>query len=98
MAPATAPRFAPGDRVRVRRMRPEGHTRCPRYVRGAPATVSDVRGLDRLPDRAVHGEPAGARAGLRGRASPRDELWGASDEAPFTVVLDLWESYLEEVA
>ena len=27
---ASAPRFGPGERVRVRRMRPAGHTRCPR--------------------------------------------------------------------
>src|SRR5262245_65706029 len=28
------PRFAVGDRVRVREWHPPGHTRCPRYVRG----------------------------------------------------------------
>ena len=32
LSDAPSPRFAVGDRVRVRRMRPEGHHRCPRYV------------------------------------------------------------------
>lgn len=97
MAPAASTRFAPGDRVRVHRMRPEGHTRCPRYARGAIGTVQDVRGLDRLPDRAEHGEPAEPEP-VYAVAFTSDVLWGDSDEAPFTVVLDMWESYLEEVA
>src|SRR4051794_1211749 len=54
-APADA-RFAAGDRVRVKRMHPPGHTRCPRYVRGAAGLVERVHGADRLPDRAVYGE------------------------------------------
>src|SRR5690348_5771522 len=33
------PRFARGARVRVRKMNPRGHTRCPRYVRGAAGAV-----------------------------------------------------------
>jgi len=97
MAAAEQARFAPGDVVRVRRMRPEGHTRCPRYARGATGTVQDVRGLDRLPDRAVYGEEAAPEPVYAVRFTS-DVLWGASDEAPFTVVLDLWESYLEEAA
>jgi len=39
-----------GQRVRVRRMRPAGHTRCPRYVRGATGLVEDLRGVDVFPD------------------------------------------------
>jgi nitrile hydratase subunit alpha len=40
-------RFSPGDRVRVRRLRHAGHTRCPRYVRGAVGEVTAVRGTGR---------------------------------------------------
>src|SRR6202011_2024106 len=39
-------RFGRGDRVRVRRMHPGGHTRCPRYVRGVAGVVECVRGAD----------------------------------------------------
>src|SRR5919204_1546852 len=42
-------RFGEGDLVRVRRMRPAGHTRCPRYVRGAVGAVMAVRGADAFP-------------------------------------------------
>ena len=31
-------------------MRPEGHTRCPRYVRGVEGVVEAVRGKDAFPD------------------------------------------------
>src|SRR5262245_49392037 len=50
LQPAGDARYAVGDRVRVRRMRPAGHTRCPRYVRGATGVVEAIRGNDPLPD------------------------------------------------
>ncbi|HEX6674081.1 MAG TPA: nitrile hydratase subunit beta [Actinomycetes bacterium] len=92
--PVGAARFAPGDRVRVRRMRPTGHTRCPRYVRGAVGEVARVHFADRLPDLAVHGERVAPEAvyAVRFRS---DELWGRGPEPPWTVSVDLWESYLE---
>ena len=52
-------------------------------------------GRRELPDLAVYGRDA--------RSSPvyavafrSDELWGRGEEPPWTVALDLWESYLEE--
>lgn len=87
--------FAPGDRVRVRRMRPRGHTRCPRYVRGAPGIVERVQGVDALPDLAVYGNDAPPEA-VYSVAFASEDLWGPGDEPAFTVLLDLWESYLEE--
>jgi len=92
---ASDARFAPGDRVRVRRLHPEGHTRCPRYARGVAGTVTRVHGTDRLPDLATYGvrtppEPVYAVA------FRSDDLWGPQDgEPPFTVLLDLWDSYLD---
>ena len=82
--------FGSGDRVRVRRAFPHGHTRCPRYVRGAPGTIEAVRGRFRLPDASAAGDD---------RAEPlysvvfrAADLWGAGDHE---VALDLWEPYLE---
>ena len=71
---AAAPRFAPGDGVRVRRMRPEGHTRCPRYVRGATGVIERVHGDDLLARcrRARRGRPG--RGGLRGELPLRGPL------------------------
>ncbi len=56
MPAAAAPAFRPGQRVRVRRMRPEGHTRCPRYVRGALGTIERVHGDALLADAGASGE------------------------------------------
>ncbi len=85
-------RFAPGSRVRVRRMRPAGHTRCPRYVRGAAGIVEAVRGLDAFPD---IGPYAGPEEPVYAVAFASDDLFGPSSEVRWTVILDLFESYLE---
>jgi len=91
--PADA-RFGAGDRVRVRRMRPDGHTRCPRYVRGVAGTVESVRGADRLPDLTTYGKPAEPEPVYAVSFASHD-VWGRSEEPSFTVLLDLWDSYLE---
>jgi nitrile hydratase len=87
------PSFGAGDRVVVRNDHPEGHTRCPRYVRRAEGEVVSVHGAHALPDAGARGEE---------RAEPlytvgfdAEELWGPDREADDTVHVDLWESYLE---
>jgi nitrile hydratase len=92
--PVTTARFAPGERVRVRRMRPQGHTRCPRYARGVAGTVDRIQGADALPDLAVYGRSAPPEP-VYSVWFRSEDLWGPGGEAPFTVLLDLWESYLE---
>jgi nitrile hydratase len=92
--PPAQVRFDRGQRVRVKRMHPAGHTRCPRYVRGAVGVIEDVRGADRLPDRAVYGEQV-APEPVYSVAFGSQELWGPSEEQPWTVLLDLWDSYLD---
>jgi nitrile hydratase len=95
MPAAAAPRFRPGERVRVRRMRPAGHTRCPRYVRGAAGVIERVHGDDRLADAVARGQdgPVEAVYAVRFRS---DDLFGPRDEPPYRVLVDLWETYLEE--
>jgi nitrile hydratase len=85
-------RFAAGDQVRARTADPDGHTRLPRYVRGHVGEVLEVLATWSLPDDAVRGVS---------RAEPvytvcfaAAELWGSGQHS---VVLDLWESYLEEI-
>jgi nitrile hydratase len=92
LAPAPDARFGPGDTVRVRRMRPEGHTRCPRYARGATGVVEAVRGLDAFPD---IGPYAGPDEPVYAVAFSSDDLFGPSPEGRWTVLLDLFDSYLE---
>lgn len=84
-----------GDPVRVVRMRPDTHHRCPRYVRGAVGTVERLIGSDTVP-----GLPAGERVtepvytvefssvDLFGDRSPTGEV-------PYSVLIDLWEHSLE---
>jgi nitrile hydratase len=92
---AAPPRFGVGDRVRVRRMHPAGHTRCPRYVRGAAGTIALVHPAQPLPDLADRGEEERAETFYSVAFAPA-ELWGADAEpGRATVMVDLWESYLE---
>jgi nitrile hydratase len=92
--PPEEARFGSGQRVRVKRIHPAGHTRSPRYARGAVGVIEDVRGADRLPDRAVYGEDVAPEPVYSVGFSSSD-LWGPSQGSPWTVLLDLWESYLE---
>jgi len=77
------------QRQQRRRGRPAGHTRCPRYLRGARGTIARVQGLDGVPDvdNAVI-EPVYAVA------FDSRELWG-DDVERHLVHADLWERYLE---
>jgi nitrile hydratase len=92
LRPADSARFPPNDRVRVRRMRPVGHTRCPRYVRGVTGTVDTLRGMDVLPD---IGSDEGPDETVYAVAFDSDDVFGPSAEGTWTIVLDLFESYLE---
>jgi nitrile hydratase subunit beta len=84
-------KFAAGSRVRTRTVDPDGHTRLPRYASGHTGEVVEVRATWQLPDEAVRGlfraEPVYA---VRFTGA---ELWGSGSHS---VILDLWESYLEE--
>lgn len=85
-------RFSVGDTVRVIRWRHPGHTRCPRYVRGAQGVVEAVRGTDKLPDIGPYQGPVEPVYSVAFRS---DALFGSSDDGTWTVLLDLTETYLE---
>lgn len=88
------PGFEPSDRVTVRNHNPEGHTRCPGYVRRSTGVVRDYRGPHTYPDASAHGD---------NRAEPlytvefdAADLWPERDgpREGDTVTLELWEPYL----
>ena len=83
--------FAVGDRVRVRRMRPEGHHRCPRYLRGVVGEVERVCGVDPFPVYVTRRSRCTRCASRRMISSVR-----ASEEPPYVLLIDLWERYLEQ--
>jgi nitrile hydratase subunit beta len=86
-----ADRFGPGDRVRTRITDPPGHTRLPRYARGAVGEIVGVAGHHPLADERAQGLASTPRAVHRVRFRAGD-LFGAGDHA---VVVELWEDYLE---
>lgn len=88
------PGFEVGDSVSVRNIHPEGHTRCPGYVRRAEGTVQAVHGAHVLPDSRAHGEGESPEP-LYSVRFEGEELWGPDAEAGTAVSVDLWESYLE---
>jgi nitrile hydratase beta subunit len=91
-----SPRFAVGDRVRARAAAVPGHTRLPRYVRGHAGVVTIVQPGALLPD--THAHFAGENPQhVYAVEFTSTELWGA-DAEPFTLTIDLFESYLEAAA
>jgi nitrile hydratase len=89
-------RFKPGDAVVVRDGHFRGHTRMPRYVRGKRGTVLH---------RAAHDFPFAGSAGhgIEAKMEPTyhvcfqsRDLWSDAAENS-SVVVDLWESYLDPV-
>jgi nitrile hydratase len=87
-------RLASGARVLVRRMNPHGHTRCPRYVRGATGTIEHVHERFVFPDAHAHGRGESPKV-LYTVGFEATDLWGADAEGRGKVYVDLWESYLE---
>ena len=88
------PRFAAGDAVRVRDAHTKGHTRVPRYVRGRRGVVVRVSPRFEYPDLAGHALEAAAEPTYHVEFDAK-ELWRPSAEPGGSVVVDLWESYLE---
>jgi nitrile hydratase len=88
------PRFAIGDRVRVRAQQALGHTRQPGYVSGKPGVITAHLGATLFPDAHADGR----------RTRPQHiytvgfeaaDLWGERAEAGTEVRVDLYEPYLE---
>jgi nitrile hydratase beta subunit len=93
----TPPRYATGARVRAvgRSGGPaSGHTRMTGYVRDKEGTVRALRPAQVLPDTAAHfvGEHPEHVYSVEFTSQ---ELWGEHAE-PFTLTIDLFESYLED--
>ncbi|WP_436348491.1 nitrile hydratase subunit beta [Natronorubrum sp. FCH18a] len=86
------PAFEEGDEVVVRNDHPDGHTRCPRYVRRACGTVDRVCGTYDVPDEVAHGTDAAEP--LYSIEFEAAELWNDDTDAD-SVSVDLWERYLE---
>lgn len=90
-----SPRYQVGDRVRVRNIHPEGHTRVTAYARGKRGTISIVNGEAWVfPDTRAHHRGENLQAVYNVRFDAR-ELWGVQAEADASVHIDLSEDHLE---
>jgi nitrile hydratase len=88
------PRFGVGDRVRGRTFPDARHVRIPAYAQGKAGTVQVLHEAFVFPDTNLRDEGENPQhvyaVGFRAR-----DLWPDADEDA-TVLVDLWESYLEE--
>ena len=90
---ATPPAFEVGDTVRTNTDNPTGHTRLPRYARGRTGEIILRHGAHVFPDASAHGGGDAPQHLYAVRFSAM-ELWGTGGGARDSVILDLWESYL----
>jgi nitrile hydratase subunit beta len=84
--------FAAGQKIRVKIMNPETHTRAPRYVRGHVGEIIRVNGAHVFPDSNALGLGENPQWLYTVRFTA-GELWG--NTASDAVHADLWEPYLE---
>ena len=90
------PIFRIGDSVRARNIHPRTHTRLPRYCRGKPGIVAAFHGAHVFPDTNALFQGENAQPLYTVRFMARD-LWGQAANLRDTVLIDLWEDYLERV-
>ena len=87
-------RFKVGELVRTRRIHPTGHTRLPRYARGANGVIDRDHGVHIFAD--VHAMGLGKDPqhlyAVRFEAS---ELWGEGANVNNAIYIDLWDAHLE---
>jgi hypothetical protein len=89
----TTDRLAPGMRVRTRSTDPAGHTRLPRYARGAVGVLVEQAGRHPLADDRARGVAGDAQPVWHVRFTAAD-LFGAGDH---TVTVELWQDYLTPI-
>jgi nitrile hydratase beta subunit len=93
---AVAPRFHVGQRVRARTINPPTHTRLPRYARGKFGTIERDHGVFVFPDSNAQGLGEKPQRVYSVRFAAR-ELWGEQAKAKDTVMVAMWDEYLEPV-
>ncbi|GIX46225.1 MAG: hypothetical protein KatS3mg131_0436 [Candidatus Tectimicrobiota bacterium] len=91
-----APKFKPGDRVRVRVAYPPHHFRTPGYIQGKTGTVEVVHGAFRNPESLAYGGDGLPKQYLYLVRFAQTEVWegypaGSQDQ----LLLDLYEHWLE---
>jgi len=95
--PTRSPQFAVGQRIVTRNLHPRTHTRLPRYCRGKQGEIVKIHGMFALPDRRALGDESTPEYCYSVRFTMR-ELWGEDTSPRDSLLIDLWDSYLDPVA
>ena len=91
---AVAPTFQAGQRVRARNINPPTHTRLPRYARGKLGIIERDHGVFVFPDSNAQGLGEKPQHVYSVRFAAR-ELWGEQAKPKDTVIVAMWDDYLE---
>ncbi len=86
-------RFNAGDLVQTVEFIDAAHTRLPQYARNKPAVIRAYTGSHLFPDDSARGIERGEH--LYSVTFRAQDLWGPRANPKDSVILDLWESYLE---
>jgi hypothetical protein len=89
------PAFKPGAAVRVRDLPVKGHMRTPAYVRGRRGRIERLQGLFPNPERLAYGADGLPAVPLYLVRFPQSELWSGYGSAGDSLVLDIFEHWLE---
>ena len=92
--PSVGSSFKLGQRVRARNINPTGHTRLPRYARSKLGIVVRDHGVYVFPDTNAHFQGEKRQHVYSVRFTAR-ELWGENASRRDSVLLDMWDDYLE---
>ncbi|MEP3049614.1 MAG: nitrile hydratase subunit beta [Roseibium sp.] len=87
-------RFKVGDKIRTKRMHPEGHTRLPRYARDTVGVIDAIHGVHVFPDTSAHGQGENP-TWLYSVAFKGTDIWGSDSDPSLSLRIDLWEPYLD---
>ena len=92
----SAPKFAVGQRVRVRMACPPGHIRTPYHARGHVGVVESLAGMDPNPELLAYGRLDHAAVPLYRVRFRHPELWPTqAGNAEDATVVDIFEHWLE---
>jgi len=97
--PASAPQYASGQHVRVRKVDAPGHIRTPHYIRGKAGVIERFVGFFRNPEELAYGRSGQPLRALYRVRFVQSEVWpdyaGARGD---TLDIDLYEHWLQPAA
>jgi nitrile hydratase len=88
--------FKLGDKVRMKNIHPQGHTRLPRYVRGHVGEVVLIHGCHVFPDAVARDMENEDPQWLYTVRFDGRELWGEDADPSVKISVDAFEPYLEK--